>query len=262
MRFNYSNEQLDFLQNGFLSMRVPELTTAFNRRFKLDKKTTAIKSKLTRSGFTCGRKPGLLKGEVKLLTTGQVAFIRSNYTQLTLAELTAALNERFNLCICESQLKSFVKNHKIKSGRTGCFEKGSTSWNTGTKGICKANSGSFQKGDIPSNLKPFGHERKDRGGYILIKVDQVNPHTGHRGWYRHKAIVNWEKQNGLVSEGMNLRFIDGDKLNVDVENLETVSKALNLRLNHNKINVAPNEIKPTIRAISELEVKTFERMKK
>jgi len=35
----------------------------------------------------------------------------------------------------------------------GISKLGKPTWNKGTKGICKANSGSFKKGDIPTNWK-------------------------------------------------------------------------------------------------------------
>lgn len=39
----------------------------------------------------------------------------------------------------------------ICKANSGSFKKGHTTWCKGTKGICKANSGSFKKGDTPWN---------------------------------------------------------------------------------------------------------------
>lgn len=248
-------------------MSLDELTASFNREFGENKTREQVKSTLKNHRFTCGRKTGSInKGVSKLFSPEQVDFIKREYSGRSRKELTSLFNEHFDESKKLSQIVAFVKNNKIKSGLTGHFTKGCKSWNAGTIGVVKPNSGNFQKGHVPANLNPVGHERicvKD--GYVLVKVDQVNPYTGHRGWYRGwyraKHVVNWELVNGPVPEGMNLRFIDGDQLNPDVDNLELVSKALHLRLNKNKLNAAPDEYKSTIRAISQLEVKTFDRLR-
>jgi hypothetical protein len=67
---------------------------------------------------------------------------------------------------------------------------------------------SYSKGHVPANLNQIRHERIcSNNGYILVKVDQVNPYTGNQAWYRAKHVVNWELANGPVPEGMMLRFI-------------------------------------------------------
>lgn len=49
-------------------------------------------------------------------------------------------------------LRKAKKGVCLNTGRTH-FKKGQTAWNKGTKGICKPNSGSFQKGHISWNKK-------------------------------------------------------------------------------------------------------------
>lgn len=197
-----------------------------------------------------------------LFSDEQIKFICSNCTENSRKELADLFNANFKTEFKISQFISFIKNHKVNSGRTGHFEKGLKPWNAGTKGVMKPNRTSFKKGRTPANRKPIGHERVcSKNGYVLVKVDQVNPYTGHQGRYRAKHIVIWEEANGEIPKGMIVRFKDGNNLNCHIDNLQLVSRALNLRLNHNKLNSTVDELKPTVRLLSELEVKVHERAK-
>lgn len=261
-RLYYTAEQLEFLKVKFKEFSASDLTKAFNKQFDTLATMVQIKSTLTRNKFTCDRKRGVKRGDRLSMTSDQVEFISAEYKNLTLNALTVALNQRFGINKTVKQLKNFVRNHAIKSGRTGCFDKGHTSWNEGTKGLMKKNKTSFKKGDVPGNIKPIGHERIcKKDGYIIIKTSANNPHTGYKGFYRAKHIVNWEAQNGPVPDGMILRFIDGDKTNCEPDNLEVINKSLHLRLNQNDFTNTPNELKQTVRSISELEVNTFKKLK-
>lgn len=264
-RFRYSPEMIVFLRDGYKKWRVPELTEAFNTRFGLDKSEKAIKTALIGRKFKSGRKSGFAKGErILLLTPEQIEFVKEKYQSLSVKELLAALNDTHGVCLKLSQLKTFLKNHKILSGRTGCFEKGHIPHNTGTKGVMKPNSGSFQKGHKPKNYKPIGSERvccKD--GYVLVKVAEENPFdSSASGWYRHKHVVLWEEHNGPVPDGYCIRFADGDKTNITIENLILVSRAVNARLTIAGYADMPAEIKPTMVAVAKLEQAVFEQQQK
>ena len=195
-------------------------------------------------------------------TEQQIEFLREQYRKMPISEITPLFNKRFGLEKTKSQLRAALKNRKIKSGRDGRFVKGRFPWNTGTIGATGRNKTSFKKGNPPLNLKPFGHERVcTKDDIVLIKVDQINPYTGARGFYRHKHVVIYEEAYGPVPKGMVVRFIDHDKRNFDLSNLETVSKALNLRLNKMRIKEMCSEVKPTARLVAELEVDAFAKSK-
>jgi hypothetical protein len=182
--------------------------------------------------------------------------------ELPRKELTEQFNEQFGTDKNQKAISSYCKRHGWLTGRDGKLQKGNKPWNTGTKGVCKPNGGSFTKGSKPANHKPIGHERIcSKDGFILIKVDEVNPHTGFKGWYRHKHIVIWESEHGAVPDGYIIRLRDGNKLNCELSNLVCVSQAVNLRMNKNQVNALPDEFKETGRIIAQLEVKTFEVMR-
>lgn len=190
-------------------------------------------------------------------TQEQLDFVEENKVEPRQA-LTEMFNEKFGTSLSKTVISGLCKRKGWSTGRTGFFSKGDQPWNTGTKGVCKGSSTSFKKGSVPPNLKPIGHERIcPKDGIILIKVNEPNPYTKAKTRYRAKHHICWEKVNGSIPPGMVVRFINNDKMNCDIENLEMVSKAVNLRMN--KMNYAnlPSEIKPTAKLHAQLEVATF-----
>jgi len=263
MRLGYTQEQLDYLRVGYKTMRVPELTAAFNNEFDQARTEKAIKSTLKREGFKCGRKPGFKKGERLTYTKEQMAFIKDAYTRMSLVELTEAFNQKFGADKKASQLRSLTRNQRIRSGRSGRFEKGVTPWNTGTKGVMKPNSGSFKKGNVPGNIKPMYHERIcPKDGFILIKVPERNPYTGAPTRYKHKHVWIWEQVNGPVPADHVIRFLDGNKMNCVQENLGLFTRAESLQMSRLGFSEAPDEVKPTITAMAKLDTKLFETTRK
>ncbi len=250
MRFIYSAEHLDFIREGYKQTGIPELTAAFNLAFGLDKTQQQIKAVIKNNRFTCGRKTGELnKGKYRSFTDEQVAFLREQFTTLTRSELTVAFNQHFGTDKTKNQIVAFLKNHKIRSNRDGRFQKGQVSWNTGTKGVMKPNSGSFQKGSRPVNHRPVGSERVNVEGYIEIKTAEPNV------WDLKQRVV-YEREHGPIPEGHNVRFRDGDRLNCEPDNLILVDNRENALLNQRyKMNHQPLEHRDTLVLLARLDVK-------
>ena len=262
-RFKYFPEHLEFLKTGFMSMNVRDLTMAFNKKFKVQKAETAIHSALTNNKIRCGRKGSeKLKKRTKLLTREQEQYLWDTYKDISAAELTNLFNTRFKTSKTIQQIKSFVHNHGINSGRTGHFSKGHKSWNKGTKGLTSTNKTSFKKGQVPPNRKPIGSERIDsKDGFVLIKVAEKNPWTRFLTRYKHKHRHVWEQENGPVPKGMVVAFKDGHRTNCDLENLMLLSRAEMLTLNRHGYKDTPAELKPSVLALSKLQVKIREKEK-
>jgi len=259
-RNRYTPGALAFLKDEYRSMKVSDLTAAFNRAFGQKKNECQIKSALKNHHITCGRKPkDRLVNRIRLFTPEQIRFIRDNYAGRSIAEMTDIFNQRFDTSMTHHQIKTFVHNRGITSGRTGFFEKGFTPWNKGTKGqgLTGANKTSFRKGNVPANRKPDGSERIEKD-YVMIKVRERNPYAGFPTRYKAKHVHIWEQIHGPVPDGHAVIFKDGDKLNFDPDNLALVSRSELLRLNKHGYKDAPEEIKPSILALARLEVKTFE----
>ena len=74
-----------------------------------------------------------------------------------------------------------------------------------------------RKHSIPTSwmLKPVGSERKDKDGYIRVRVGDGE---------RLKHHIVWEKDHEPLKKNEVIMFKDGDKTNCDVENLIKVER--------------------------------------
>lgn len=194
------------------------------------------------------------RGQSHNYTDEQRQFI-SERRSLPRAELLKLFNKEFGASLKKKALESYCKRHGFYTGRNGCFEAGHKPWNTGTKGECRPNSGSFIPGQSAHNHKPIGYERIcAKYGYVLVKSDEINPYTGRRGHYKAKHKLIWEKEHGQIPAGHVIRFVDGNKTNFDLDNLVCIPKSVNAKLNKSKVNQLPKELRGTAIAIARLEV--------
>ncbi|KYG92375.1 hypothetical protein A0U40_05385 [[Bacillus] sp. KCTC 13219] len=191
-------------------------------------------------------------------TAEQKDFLRKHYPTHSQRELLVLFNRHFGFNVGLNQLKACLKNHNILSGRTGCFEKGSTPVNKGTKGLYNVggNRTSFKKGDRPKNYKPVGFERVDRDGYVLIKVSDTG--AWHERW-RHKHKVVWEAVNGPIPKGHVLIFLDRNKQNISLENLQMITNSELARMNQKKLFYSDPEATKTGVTIAKIYSKIGER---
>ncbi|WP_347253476.1 HNH endonuclease signature motif containing protein [Leminorella grimontii] len=149
-------------------------------------------------------------------TPAMRAWIRNNYL-LPLPELTTLFNRAFGTDRTKEAINGIRKNMGLKTGRSGQFSTGHKPFNAGTKGLVKANAGSFKKGQLPHNHLPVGTEITNEDGYLEIKVAEPNQ------WkFKHRLL--WEQANGEIPAGMIVVFRDNDRLNCCLENLELVSR--------------------------------------
>jgi len=256
---NYTAEQLKFLQEQFQTLTVADLTVAFNKRFRCAKSFNTIKACLNNHKIRCGN--NMAKGYRKqIMNKEQFLWVRVNYPDMPVRVLTEAFNVEFDKQLTVDQLKTFVHNHGINSGRTGCFVKGQARPPGSGMKPGETNSTSFRKGSVPPNLKPLWDERFS-SGELLMKVPQRNPYTGAPTRYLSKKVWVWTHENGPVPQGHVLLSVDGDNCNCDIENIECITLPLHFRLNMHHYKDAPAELKPSIMAMARLEVEMFTRAK-
>lgn len=141
-------------------------------------------------------------------------------------EIQAAFINKFGWQIKLSQIISSIKRYGLNTGRTGYFHKGLEPWNKGKKGIVLEGSekGWFKKGNRPKNYRPVGSERINVDGYIEIKVKDPNK-------WKLKHRVVWEENHGKLKKSDVVIFLDGNKLNVNIDNLEKINRYEHLKLN-------------------------------
>lgn len=114
------------------------------------------------------------------------------------------------------------------------FVKGGHSWNTGISFTAGGRSPEtrFKKGNRSGRAvelyKPVGSERISKDGYLERKINEDMPFQ--RRW-RAVHLIVWEEKNGPLPKGHAIVFRDGDKANLDLDNLELVTRADLMRRN-------------------------------
>lgn len=166
-------------------------------------------------------------------------------------EILELMNTKFDHQFRISQISGAAKRFGVKTGFDGRYKKGNIPKNKGTKGLTGANKTSFKKGMRAYNHKPVGSERISRDGYIEVKVAEPNT-------WRSKHRMVWEEVNGPVPKGYALLFGDGNKKNVNIENLLLVSRAQLARLNQNHLIQEDIELTKTAINVVDLIIKMSE----
>jgi hypothetical protein len=150
-----------------------------------------------------------------------IKFLIENVKGISHKELTKRFNERFSTNLSESALANMKRKLNLTNDLNTKFKKGQTSWNKGRKmspeQYEKCKKTMFQKGNL-SNARPTGDERIDIDGYTYIKVKQPNKWVLKHRWL-------YEKEKGEIPKGYNLIFADGNKQNLNLDNLILVSNS-------------------------------------
>ena len=168
-------------------------------------------------------------------------FITENVVGQTTVELMKLVNDKFGTDFTVSRMRAYKKNHNLKSGINCQFTKGQTSHNKGKKGQCAPGSekGWFKPGDTPQNHKPVGSERIDsKDGYTLIKT--AEPHVWE---LKHKCL--YESVHGKIPDDHVVIFLDSDKTNITIDNLQAISMAESLELNMSKLRFSDADLTRT-----------------
>lgn len=141
----------------------------------------------------------------------------------TYKEIVAEYNKRFCEPITETRVKGYMANHKINNGLTGRFKKGHIPANKGTHPptVGRMAETQFKSGHLPHNTKPIGYERITKDGYIEVKL-KMRP-SAHEKNFKLKHRLIWEEAHGPIPKGYKVIFLDGNKKNIDLNNLALVS---------------------------------------
>lgn len=142
-----------------------------------------------------------------------------------------------------------------ESGKAHRYSKGRIPENKGKKMdnelYAKCYPTMFWKGHLPHNTQPIGSERFCKDGYVQVK------YALHK--WKGKHILIWEEHNGALKKGEMVKFKDGDKTNIVIENLYLSTRRNNM--DSNTIHRYPVELKSTIRLVGKLK-RTIEKKTK
>ena len=86
----------------------------------------------------------------------------------------------------------------------------------------------FKAGMVPHTWRPIGHTRESKEGYLQRKITDTG--VTRRDFVAIHHLV-WRMHGGTIPPGYALCFIDGDKRNFDINNLELVHRSELMRRN-------------------------------
>lgn len=200
-----------------------------------------------------------MKGRAISYSADEMAWLEANRA-MVISDYHRAFCVTFNRSdVSLVNLHSLRKRKGWKTGRTGCFEKGSVPANKGQKMPFHPNSAAtrfkpgVRQGVAVKLYKPIGTERQSKDGYRERKIHDGMPLQSR---WRAVHLVEWEAKNGPLPRGHCLKSLDGDKTNTDPSNWEAIPRAMLPRLNGRfgrDYDTAAAEVKPTIMAIAKLE---------
>ena len=202
---------------------------------------------------------GIRRKIIAVWTPDMDNVLKENYPYKETSEVAKMLGLTTKQIICRARRLKLHKSPEVFKGirENGMFLKGHVPFNKGKKQhefmseevIQKTIATRFKKGQIPVNIKNVGYERITRDGYVEIKTE--------KGFVlKHRML--WEKYYGKIPKRHVIRFKNGNKQDVRIENLELVTFENNMK--DNTIHNYPPEIKTAMRRISKLKrmVKKYE----
>lgn len=181
-----------------------------------------------------------------------IKFLEENIVGRSRKELASLFNSHFGTSLKESQITAATKSRGLKNGRDTRFEKGNIPVNKGKKGVGGWKPTQFKKGHRPASYKPVGTERINADGYQEVKIADPNK-------WRFKHLVIWEAAHGSVPKGHAVIFADGDRSNVQLDNLLLVSRKQLLTLNRFSLIQGDADLTKTGLLIADIHLKLAEK---
>lgn len=164
-------------------------------------------------------------------------FLVKNYPLKTAKEIASklgrtrsAIKNRVN--VLGIKLPENIREERIKKGM---YRKGQTPFNKGKKltdfmsdeAISRVKESQFKKGQKPHNTKVDNDVSiiKDKSGRSYKKIK-----TSDNCWeLLHRKV--WQEANGSIPKNGVIRFKNGDTMNCELDNLELITLADNMKLN-------------------------------
>jgi len=180
------------------------------------------------------------------------AYITANYLSTPPQQIADVLGcsevkvktrmRQLNLVVPREIIEQRIKNSRIAKGNVS-FNKGKKqSEYMSAEAIERTKATRFNKGNKPHNCY-------DEVGKITIRYDHAK-RGGNPYKYTCLSIGNWvplhtylwEQQNGKVPKNHCLWFKDGDSLNVELNNLECITRKENILRNNDPDNPTDNKV--------------------
>lgn len=200
-------------------------------------------------------------------TTKEVEILRQDYPDTS----TKVLAERFSATVDAVYRKAWAlglkKSAKYLASPAACrlrrgdnvgkafrFRPGHKPHNTGKKGWQAGGNArktqfrpGHRGGKAAALYRPIGAERITKDGYLQRKMNDDMPLQ--RRWKMVHNLI-WEEANGPIPKSHIVVFLNGNKQDLRLDNLELISRKENMR--RNTIHRYPPELKSTIRLAGKL----------
>lgn len=228
----YTQEELDYLNDGIKKMPLAELVDSFNEKFGRNKSQTTIQSTMNNYGFRRGKKRIQLPGQrFKGYTEEQIEFVRRAYLEdgLSGPEVAKAFNRKFDDNRSDHAISGMIQRRGFRRSR-----KLERVLNIGDETLCRST------------------------GYITVKTEGPAHNMKTKRNYRYKHLVVWEAYNGPVPDGHVVRFLDGNKQNCSIENLGLFSRSESVYMNLLDYNEVVAEARETVILLAKLKARTME----
>lgn len=188
-------------------------------------------------------------------TEEQLNFIRKISDGRTRQDIIDMFNEKFQSSITLGSLRGVMNRNQIKNrmqGHSTRLQKGHEPWNKDMKGIqIGGKSTQFKVGDTHHGLLPIGSES--------IKEDTVWVKLEHPSKWERKHLHIWRQAHGEIPSDSVIRFKDGDKSNVVLDNLFIVTKRAMTSVVRRNLEQDDPELQVLIHTVATVELATKER---
>ena len=261
-RFRYTEKQIQFITENVAGRSFEELTRLFNRRFRMSKSSTAIKTVCTNRGLRNGFGNAYGNPNYRQKRKYQdihIRFIEKNFKGRSEADMWVLFNDRFGLSVTRGQFAAIIANYRLRNGLDCRIKPGNVPHNKGKKKWWKGGEETqFKPGHTPANYMTVGSERVTRDGYVEVKIsDTLMP--VQRRW-RGKHLIIWEAFNKRkVPAGHKVTFADCNKRNFHPSNLLLVSNEEHAVMNKKKLRSIHPELTKAGKLAAALIIKIKER---
>jgi hypothetical protein len=239
----YKPVHIRFLTKNVKGRTQKDLVALFNKRFRMKKTASAIKTLCLRYGLKNDgygqNQPHL---EERKYHEKHLNYLRKIVPGKPFKTALIMFNKKFGFDIGIKAFGTLCKRYDIANGLCTTFQKGHVPFYKGKKGQyapgCEVSW--FKKGHMPENTMPLGSERLSKDGYIEVKYSNDGGPPNKRWKGKHRII--WERENGPISKGCAIIFLDGNKRNFKLNNLRMVSRGELAVLNHTHMLDADEEV--------------------
>lgn len=223
-KFLYTEEMLNFLRDNISGKPLKDLTSEFNRKYGTSRSTRQIFDTCRLRGWSNG-----LLHQKTVFPSPVADYITAHHSGVRPREMMQILNRIFGADYSEEQIARFYVKHGLKSGAASTY--------------------------MPVGTVIF---RETEQMYYEKVKDGPNPIENWRP--KHQLI--WEAAHGPIPEGHIVIFLDGNRSNLDLDNLALCSKPVALMLNKKGLRFSCADATKAGVLIAQITARIYEKQKK